>query len=231
MLLDRVRALRQTGSTPKQIARALGIPPARAKALIKAVAAAQETDPCQRPVVECWVSRGWSQGLTVAGPDDWRDDPPDDAGTSGLVGVLVARDAGRGRVSTCGYLVDVYCLGVKNSLGPRVMDHHALPAFVRSFFEPFAAAPLSAPFELAQHLVLGAVEYARKLGFEPMADSDFDTTSNHLGRWEGPRVIEFGRDSKPYYVAGPRDNPDRVMRTLEQSVGKDNFHFLVGLPA
>lgn len=41
---------------------------------------------------------------------------------------------------------------------------------------------------------------------------------------------QFGRDGKPFYVAGPHDNPDRVIRTLEQSVGEDNFHFLAGVP-
>jgi hypothetical protein len=40
--------------TPKEIARAVGLPPARGTQLIKAVAAAETTDPTRSPVVECW---------------------------------------------------------------------------------------------------------------------------------------------------------------------------------
>ena len=54
---------------------------------------------------------GWSVGLTIHGRPDWVDPPQPETGAEGLVAVVVARDAGRSRVSVCGYLVDVYCLG------------------------------------------------------------------------------------------------------------------------
>ena len=38
---------------------------------------------------------------------------------SGLVTALVARAHRHDSVSVCVYLVDVYCLGVKNATGPR----------------------------------------------------------------------------------------------------------------
>lgn len=229
-LPGQVHALREKGLSPKEIARALRLPRAKVTSLIKAAAAAGPTDPAERAVVECWVSPGWREGLTVTGHGDWPDAPIGDPEKSGIAQVLVVRDAGRGRVSACGYLVDVYCLGVKNTLGPEVMDHHALPVFVRNFFDVFDGSPLQAPLELAQHLVLGAVEYARGLGFDPVADAGFDRTAAHLGRWDGPSAIEFGNNGKPYFVCGPRDNPDRILRTLQRSVGEGNFDYLVGAP-
>jgi hypothetical protein len=63
--------------------------------------------------------------------------------------------------------VDVYCLGVKDVVGPRAMDERRATDFRRSFFAAYRARPLEAPLEPAQHLVFGAVEYARGLGFEP----------------------------------------------------------------
>ena len=59
------------------------------------------------------------------------------------------------RHSQRAHLVDVYCLGVKNALGPRIMNERDLPAFLRRFFTPFdkVSAPLAAaPLELARHL-------------------------------------------------------------------------------
>src|ERR1700722_13285634 len=64
---------------------------------------------------------------------------PGDRGTSaqtrgagaGLVGVLVPRDTGS-TVVACGFLVDVFCLGVKNTNGPKTMDRRKFPDFTRT---------------------------------------------------------------------------------------------------
>ena len=223
-LIERVRELRQRGRTPKEIARSLGLPPAAVAPLIRAVAATQPKKEAQ--LVGCWVNQGWAAGLTVAGHADWPGaGVTAQSGQSGLVSILVARDGGRGRVSVCGYLVDVYCLGVKNVDGPRVMDGWAVPGLVRQFFSAYTDPPLEAPAELARQLVFGAVEYARGLGFEPAPG--FDRAAAHLGPWAGPGAIGFGRDGKPFYIQGPYDDAARIMSTLGRSAGHDNFHYLV----
>ena len=76
-------------------------------------------------------------------------------------------------------------------------------------------------------LVWRAVEYARGLGlgFEP-ADG-FGACAGHLGQFAGLSPIRFGRDGKPFYIAGPHDHAARVMRMLSRTVGQDNFHYLV----
>jgi len=222
-LLGRVRALRAKGCSPKQIARALGLPPATVAPLVRTVAATARANASEREI-ECWVSPGWSDGLTVEGHPEWPDVDAADA-VSGLVSVLVAREERRGRVCVCGYLVDTYCLGLKDVIGPRVMDGHGLFEFTRSYFAGYQARPLAAPVELARHLVFGAVEYARSLGFAPAPG--FETTKGHLGPWTGPSAIGFGRHGKPFFVEGPYDNAAAILETLERSVGWDNFHFLV----
>jgi hypothetical protein len=133
--------------------------------------------------------------------------------------------------SVCGYLVDVYCLGVKNALGPQIINERDLPAFLRRFFTPFdtVSAPLAAPLELARHLVWGAVDYASQLGFEPAPD--FEPAAGHLGPWQETSAITFGRHGVPFYVSGPFDNPARVVRALTSSVGEGNFHFIAQVKA
>jgi hypothetical protein len=143
--------------------------------------------------------------------------------------LLVARRADRNKVSVCGYLVDVYCLGVKNAMGPLFMPERRLFEFSRTFFAAFPTAPLPAPLELAQHLVFGAVKYARNLGFQP--HPDFEAAADHLGRWTGPSAISFGRDGKPFYVEGPYDDARHVLAMLRRIVGPDDFHFEVGVGA
>src|SRR5262245_46682107 len=110
-LLQRVRVLRVRGCSPKEIARALGVSAARVAPIVRAVAVERRAEAGEAPVVGCWVSQGWRAGLTVEGQTGWPGiEDVAETGGSGLVGVLVARERQHGRVSACGYLVDVYCL-------------------------------------------------------------------------------------------------------------------------
>jgi len=177
------------------------------------------------PVVGCWVSPGWREGLEA--PADWPDTKVADGVGHGLVSVLVARQHRRGKVSVTGYLVDVYCLGVKDVLGPKVMDDNDLRAYVRTYFLVYQTPALAVPIEMARELVWGAVAYARDLGFEP--HPDFEQVAGQLGSWEPTGVVRFGRGGRPYFVQGVRDNAMCILATLERSVGEGNFHYLVAV--
>lgn len=222
---EQIRSLRARGLSPKEIARALQISPAAATRLIREVAAEEAASATEPPVRGCWVNAGWSQGLTFDPRPEWEDTTKPDVGFGGVVSVLIAREAGRSRVSVCGYLVDTYCLGVKNVLGPDVMGASRYEDFVRTFFGGYDDPPLAAPLELAQELVLGAVDFARGLGFEP--HEQYEAAREHLGAWTGPGAITFGLNGRPYYVQGPYDDADRIMRRLERSAGRGKFEFLV----
>jgi hypothetical protein len=224
-VLSRVRVLRENGGTPKEIARVTGLRPAEVTRLLRTMAV--EAEHGERAVAGCWLNPGWSAGLSVQGRPDW---PVEDSAEfpedepRGLVMVLIARDAGRRRVSVCGYLVDVFCLGVKNVREPEVMDAGKLPEFVRAYFAAFGEQPLEVPIDLARHVVFGAVDYARTLGFEP--DPGFNAVSAHLGEWIGPSAVTFGMDGQPFFIQGPHDDSPKVLKTLRSSAGEGNFRFL-----
>jgi hypothetical protein len=225
-LIERVRELRQRGRTPKEIARSLGLPPATVAPLIRAVAA---TLPKREALLlGCWVNQGWAAGLTVTGHADWPGaSATAESGPPGVVTILVARDAGR-NVSFYGYLVDVWCLGVKNVFRIESEERHKLPEFTDSYFWPYDQPPLAAPIDLARHLVFGAVAYARELGFEP--NPNFAEYASHLGPWEGHSDITFGLDGKPTYIQGPHDDTAQIMQTLRRSVGDGNYDYLSQRP-
>jgi hypothetical protein len=127
----------------------------------------------------------------------------------------------------CSYLVDTWCLGVKNAMGPKRMGSREFEALRRHCYAPWRSHGISIPLELAQHLVLGAVEFARRLGFE--AHPDFRRARPALGGWEGPSAITFGMDGKPHYINGPYEDPQRVLATLDRTVGRGGFHYTVSL--
>lgn len=221
-LLDRVRSLRQAGRSPKEIARALGLPPSRVGPSVRALAAERTVG--VPAVVGCWVSPGWDAGLSVDGHPDWPRSPGQ-PGDGGLACVLVVWEQRYGTVACCTYLVDTWCLGVKDAIGPRRMAHAEVSAFRDECFGGYDEDPLPAPVELVQHLVWGSVDYARGLGLEPHAD--YSRAAGLLQRPSEPCSITFGRDGRPCYIAGPYDDARRVLRTLERSVGASRFGFLV----
>src|SRR5207302_3656791 len=116
-------------------------------------------------VVGSWMSVGWSGGLSWDGHPEWRDERDAHTGAFGLVSMLLAREHRYGNVSVCGCLVDTHCLGIKNTIGPRVMDQVDLTTFKQQYFASYRSPPIAVPFDLVQDLVLGAVEFAKGLGF------------------------------------------------------------------
>jgi hypothetical protein len=229
-LKSRAQALRAAGNTPKQIARTLGIPRSQAVSLVHSSPSPrpQRTAIGEHNLVGCWISRQWSNGLTITDrPTDWIDDtdlPPLAMG-AGLVSVSIVREHNDTELSVCGYLVDTYCQGVKNAVPPSIVEHRDLPGFVTDFFTAYDRPPLPAPLTLAQDLILGAVDYARTLGLDP--HRDFYQAKAHLGTRQPPSRIQFGLHGKPYFQQGPYDNPTRILRTLDRTIGPGNYTFTV----
>lgn len=225
LLLSRTRDLRAGGCTPKQVARILGVPPCEAARLVRLVARENELSAPEPAVAGCWVSPGWRAGIEA--PPDWPDTEVPDWAGEGLISVVVAREHRHGKVALAAFLVDVFCLGVKDVLGPKVMDRVELSPFVSGYFQVYGAPAVAAPIEMGRELVWGAVAYARHLGFEP--HPDLATAAHVLGAAEPTGAVRFGRDGKPFFVGGIRDDAKRIMRTLERSVGAGSFHYSVAV--
>ncbi len=66
------------------------------------------------------------------------------------------------------------------------------------------------------------IEYAAQFGFQP--HRDFKLAQNVLDPPDAhPRTgkVEFGKDGKPFYIAGPHDNVNAILRQLARTAGKD----------
>lgn len=183
-----------------------------------------------RAVVGCWATNRWSKGLGLPARYLGLDvDTSGFTGDEGLIGVSVARPAPGSQLRLYHYLVDTYCLGVKNTIGPLRLAAERLEPTLEQLFSSHRGGYREIPAALAADLVYGAVEYARSLGFEPAKDSDYPATADHLGPWTGPSPIEFGRAGRPYFINGPSDEVDQVIATLDRTVGRAGYDTTTGL--
>jgi len=145
----------------------------------------------------------------------------------GIGNVIVSRRMPNGFIGAAFFLVDVYCLGIKDALyavlSPAEYDYK----LVGLQHEAFRAIPPAC----ARKLVEGAEAYARDLGFPSHPDyprarqifGDLDATAC-------PTPYVFGKDGKPFFMSGPYDTPAkcrRIIDTLTRRGGPEGFHFVV----
>ena len=70
------------------------------------------------------------------------------------------------------------------------------------------------------------MDYAQNLGFSPHAD--FQEGKEIVGDHPDNLIpLEFGKDGKPFYFSGPYDNPQRIIQTLERTVGKGYYDYII----
>ena len=159
------------------------------------------------PILGCWVMTEWQN--------------------RGLTPVVVARKQPEERVIYGSFLVDLYCLGVKNAFWRSDIS---LKQFIRDLPELLKDSPEPCEADLAHELIYGSIEYARQYGFEPHFDYAkaclvLDPPEAHPRK---NRVL-FGKDGKPFFIAGPVDNARAIIAKLMQTAGKDNFDYMVML--
>lgn len=235
-LAQEIANLRALNLTPKQIARKLGLRASDVTSIIQ-VQAKQSALVLNKkgelaPIAKCLANKTCIRQLLQPESRGWfsrnknNDDLDFGGGFGGLGLILVARSASN-RFQVCTYLVDYWCLGVKDVLGPRQMDRIKYDNFIFNTYQRYSEGYEEITLQQAQDIVLGAVEYAEKLDLKP--HPDFAQAKEHLGEWSGKTDLEFGRQGKPFFIAGPYDNASKIIRTLTQTVGEGNFEFVTPL--
>ena len=163
------------------------------------------------PLEGCWIS------------SSWRDDTP------GLVQIIVSRQQPDGNICFGVYLVDKLCLGLKNTFARANFTPARYEDEVDAIFQELT--PQECPPELAYQMIYDSIDYAAQFGFEPQ--KDFELSQYMLpprGEFKASYKLKFGKDGKPFFIAGPRDNAKAIVKQLEMTAGPGNYDYLVMAP-
>ena len=147
---------------------------------------------------------------------------------TGIGSVLIIRRSPSGQRTFAMFLVDAFCLGVKDALGKAcsatqmadILDDLRLR-------DPIEAVDPG----VARGYVEAAIEFAQAIGFAP--HSDYRKVAPIWGDIEAidvPEKYAFGRNGKPAYIPGPYDDHARqmlIINTLTKKIGVKNFDFVV----
>jgi hypothetical protein len=153
----------------------------------------------------------------------------DDLSEQGLGWVCLSRQQPDGTVAFAIFLVDRYCLGVKDATADITSRYNYDTNVIRKMRSEFRSTDLSPA--ATRKLIEGAVEYARGLGFAP--HPDYHRAMHIFGTIdpaECKEEFEFGHEGKPLFIRGPHDSSQRcrqILNTLEKSCGPGGFDYLM----
>ncbi len=164
------------------------------------------------PLLESRISQDWDNSMT-------------------LCQVVVARKSEKiGVVAAGAYVVDLACLGVKNAYAAIFRSEVEYRKELRTQLES-RQLMMDCDLDLAAKIIDEAVKYARSLGFKP--NKDIRDANLVLGEAHPENCDEEiplgGSKGKPFFVNGPYDDVQKILRVLERKVGEGNYDYMASL--
>ena len=147
--------------------------------------------------------------------DDWQE--------SGLAQIVLVRQMPNLKYLMGIYLVDIFCLGLKDSFLRVNFKQEDVVQFIHRVPQQL----IEISYEDVRSVVLGAIEYASQWRFEP---NQGWSQTRYLVEFDRAyeKKFTFGKEGKPLYVQGPHDNVVEIMGKLGSSIKEGEAHFMVG---
>ena len=140
--------------------------------------------------------------------------------------VIVTRKHTGGRISMACYLVDMACLGVKDSFYRLRMDDWEFDEFIDDRRDMFRECS----YEEAHNRVWGSIAYAEEAGIRP--DKSFQLTQYMLEEDTDDIPLieyEYGRDGKHFLTCRSELEASRYLPLMRRNLGEGNYHYIIGI--
>jgi hypothetical protein len=148
----------------------------------------------------------------------------------GMGNLVFSRSLPDGRLAMAVFLLDLFCLGVKNAF-ITITGRDEYRQRLRRWPEAERLQPMNAA--CFRKLVEGGVAYAHELGFSPHVDyAEARLIFGDVQAADCPTRFEYGHDGKPLYVSGPHETATQVrsiIERLDRRLGPGNFDFMVAV--
>lgn len=145
-----------------------------------------------------------------------------------LQNAIIVRQRPDGQYAVALFLIDVLCLGVKESF-LKIMPSCQFAALLEKI-EDIMPMDVVSPSYVAT-FVYKAVEYAENLGLDPRGD--YKAAKKILEDISLDLSLSFtfgNEDGEPVYIAGVRDSrefADTILEKLDKAVGRDHYKYIV----
>ena len=117
----------------------------------------------------------------------------------GIGTVLIIRRLPNGNMLIANYLVDTWCLGVKDAFVREISREMLKPFLTQQPMEPQSP-------EYCKALIMGAIEYGKSNGLNPNIDKKSKQMISGIKYSPDDYSFEFGKNGEPFYMNGPYDH-------------------------
>lgn len=157
------------------------------------------------PIGKCFVNNNWEK--------------------EGLAEVIITRNRPNGNFVVGVYLVDTYCLGVKDAFCHNDFD----PGRVEKLLDKIRVGReiREIPYIEAHNIIYGAIAFAEDAGIPPVKDFSLAKYVLEEDTDDIPLIeYEYGKDGKYFLVCGPDNHRDKLfIQPLIKKLG-DNFDYI-----
>jgi hypothetical protein len=157
---------------------------------------------CKFPIYECKVLKNW--------------------GETGISPIYVSRELTKDSYVFISYLVDFWCLGVKDTtlkfgISKSDLEH------IYSRSDDLETIS----YQDARSLIIGATDFAKTINIAPHSSWNGIPSSFIEAHLAYEKKFSFGQDGKPYYVSGPHDYELYDVEEVINKVSEANGHYTV----
>lgn len=156
------------------------------------------------PIYKCYITPEWEDAK--------------------LVNIFIGRKHINGNITFGGYLVDLLCKGVKDSMYNFNVD-------IDDFEEMVNQNELTeCDYALAHNIIFAGLEFGEDNGFQP--HKDFRISEYILEEDDSIELIDIqlgGEDGKPLLTEQNPIRFQRDLKVLEKTLGRGNFDFIEGI--
>ena len=160
----------------------------------------------QLPIYECLITEVWED--------------------AGIANIFVARKHSNDNLTFGIYLVDLLCLGVKDSFYGFNIPEQEYRELIEKY-TPEDIEMVKCDYVLAHNIIYGAIEFAEEYGFYPHKDF---AVSKYILEEDDENIelmdIEFGEDGIPCIVTTINNEPKKVIAQLEKTAGHGNYKLI-----
>ncbi len=143
----------------------------------------------------------------------------------GVAHIAIQRQHNNGTKTTCTYLVDLFCMGVRDSAYLFKKNDGATNNWLDDFYKDLEIEDCS--YDLAHNIIFGGLSFAESLGLRP--HKKFATTSFFLNEDTDdiPFIdVDFGVKTTPLLVLYKGETGLSETTILKKSIGINNFYVL-----
>jgi hypothetical protein len=144
----------------------------------------------------------------------------------GMGTLVLARGATPHHLAVSAFLIDVFCLGIKDVMFESV-EREDFEMYIDTADAGSPMVPVDPNY--ARKLLRDLAAWSQSIGFAPHRDfAAVERVFGDVSADASDAGFRFGHDGKPVYIPGPNDTTALIQRRIEQlrkSLGDDGFVF------